>query len=118
MTKSGHSHIASFKQLLVKASEMYGENQTDWNMFQMFNSSKYGGGKNLLFKDSTTKLVNVGDKDTYTKWLGDVYLQDLEALSMCGATEPPKAGSQPNKPQLVVTMVFLFAMVIPGVLFE
>lgn len=82
-------------------------------MFQLFNSNKYGG-KDLLFKDSTKKLVAVGvDKDTSVKFLGKVYLDDLEALTKCAT-----AGSHSNKPQLVVAMIFFFAMVISGVLFE
>ena len=102
---------------------MYGVNQTNWRMFQLFNSSKYGG-KDLLFKDSTKKLVDVGNKNTNVKWLGEVYLKDLEALKMCPTTAAPSAskattvGSHSIKPQMVVAMVFFFAMVTSGVLFE
>lgn len=103
---------------MVKASEKYGVTQTNSSMFQLFNSSKYNG-KNLLFKDSTKKLVDVGDQNTYKKWLGDVYLEDLKALNMCPYTsKATTVGSHPNKPQLFVAMVFFFAMVISGVLFE
>ena len=89
-------------------------------MFQLFNSSKYGG-KDLLFKDSTKKLVHVGNKKSSVEWLGEKYLDDLEALTMCPTPSPSKAttvGRHSNKPQLVVAMVFFFAMVISGVLFE
>ena len=90
-------------------------------MFQLFNSSKYDGN-NLLFKDSTEKLVDVGDRNTYEKWLGEAYLEDLKALNMCPKTPSPSkattVGSHSYKPQLFVAMVFFFAMVISGVLFE
>ena len=93
MTKTGSSHVANYQNLLIKASDMYGTNQTDSAKFQLFNSSKYGG-KDLLFKDSTTKLVGVGGQKTYDLWLGDAYLKDLEALNSCPTTEGPTAGAR------------------------
>ena len=61
-------------------SKHYGINQTDPKVFQMFNSSKYNEFKDQMFMDSTVRLVDVGDKDTYEKWLGKRYQEDLKAL--------------------------------------
>ncbi|XP_068748594.1 melanotransferrin-like [Montipora capricornis] len=112
VTKSGHDSYSKFKQLLVKASMDYGVNQTDSSMFQLFNSSKYGG-KDLLFKDSTKKLVDVGDRDSYQKWLGSDYLKDLEVLKPCPSTEGPSSSApdQMKKPQLTIVMVSFIAIV-------
>ncbi|XP_063162268.1 melanotransferrin [Candoia aspera] len=46
--------------------------------FQMFDSTAYGG-KNLLFKDSTTELVPIMEQ-TYQAWLGDEYLHAMRGL--------------------------------------
>ena len=109
MTKSGHPHNADFKSLLLHLSEVYGRNQTNSSDFQLFVSSKYDGN-DLLFKDSTQKLVNVGDKNTYILWLGNEYLQDLEELNSC----PPTTSGfdKINKPQLAVVLVSLLSAVI------
>ena len=63
MIKVGASDAANFKNLLIEASDKLGVNQTDLSKFQLFNSTKYNG-TDLLFKDSTKKLVDVGDKRT------------------------------------------------------
>ena len=116
MIKVGANNAANFKNLLIKASDELGINQTDWsNKFQLFNSTKYGG-KDLLFKDSTKKLVDVGEKKTYGLWLGKSYKDDLDALKACPGS--PTAGSNSNKPHLVVAMVSTVAMVIFGSLFK
>merc|ERR1712168_715535 len=47
--------------------------------FLIFESKKYDGGSNLLFKDATKELESVGDKNTYDKWLGE-YAKSLDAL--------------------------------------
>ncbi|KAK2574286.1 Melanotransferrin [Acropora cervicornis] len=108
MTKSGHTHNAQFKSLLLHLSAYYGTNQTNSSDFQLFVSSKYSGS-NLLFKDSTKKLVNVGDKNTYQLWLGNDYLQDLEELNSCPTTS---GFDKINKPQLAVVLVSLLSAVI------
>ena len=121
MIKVGASDAANFKKLLIEASDKLGVNQTDSSKFQLFNSSKYNNGEDLLFKDSTKKLVDVGDKNTYQLWLGQSYINDLDALDACPTTTGPggpTAGSNTNKSQLAVAMVLSVAMVIFGSLFK
>ncbi|PFX31444.1 Melanotransferrin [Stylophora pistillata] len=60
MTKKGHSNKATYINILLKASMNYGNDAGDG--FRMFDSSKYANGKDLLFKDSTEKLVDVSDQ--------------------------------------------------------
>jgi len=48
----------------------------------MFNSSAYGG-KDLLFKDSSVKLVDVKEKNSTKAWLGQKYFKALRTLSHC-----------------------------------
>lgn len=67
----------------------------------MFDSAKWNG-KDLLFKDSTVKLLDVTSK-TYEKFLGDSYLKDLEALNAC----PTTSGTKQNTPHLIGSVVFL-----------
>ena len=123
MVKRGNTNNANYRKLLLKASDNYGINQTDFNMFQLFNSSKYSGN-DLLFKDSTRKLVDVEEKDTYQKWLGDAYLKDLEALVACPTTPTtpisPSAGGNINKLQSLVAMIsaFIAALCYTGTLLE
>ena len=120
MVKGGNPNNANYRKLLLKASDNYGINQTDFNMFQLFNSSKYSGN-DLLFKDSTKKLVDVEGKDTYQKWLGDVYLKDLEALDACPTTPiNPSAGGNINKLQSLVAMIsaFIAALCYTGTLLD
>ncbi|XP_068677681.1 serotransferrin-like isoform X2 [Montipora foliosa] len=107
VTKSGHDLYSKFKDLLLKASMDYGVGQTNYSMFQLFNSSKYGGS-DLMFKDSTKKLVDVGNKNTYKKWLGSEYLEDLKVLSSCFTYS--SASDQMKKPQLAVVMVSFIAI--------
>ena len=114
MVKRGNTNSANYKRLLLDASNAYGITQTNSSMFQLFESFKYMNGSDLLFKDSTKKLVDVGEKDTYQEWLGDAYLKDLEALKAC-----PSAGNI-NKLQSWVAMISAFIAVLcyTGTLFE
>ena len=86
VTRKGNANIANIIKILKKMSDWYGATQTDWNKFQLFNSTKYGGSNmsNLMFKDSTTELQGLSnDKQTYMGFLGDDYVKDLEALTSC-----------------------------------
>ncbi|CAH3029437.1 unnamed protein product [Porites evermanni] len=60
------NYLDDIVTILTAMSSMYGSNQTDWTKFQLFNSTKYGGG-NLLFKDSSTELVGISKDKGPTK---------------------------------------------------
>ncbi|XP_053315566.1 melanotransferrin [Spea bombifrons] len=68
--------------LLDNAQIYYG---SDTNPdFKMFNSSFYYAN-DLIFKDSTNKIVPVQEKTTYEKWLGKNYIESLEG-SQCSSS--------------------------------
>ena len=124
MTKNGSSNRANYSSILIKASDEYG-NDTG-SMFKMFDSGKWTG-KDLLFKDSTVKLIDVSTK-TYVKFLGDSYLKDLEALNACPTTPiqtkptqtkpPPISGTKQNMPYLIGSIVFvLTALFLSGAVY-
>lgn len=85
-------------------SELYGVKQTNSSNFQLFNSTKYGkNSSNLLFKDSSTELVEIQEgKRTYQGFLGDDYVKDADALQSCDfmSTTPPAATA--TKPYTVL----------------
>ncbi|XP_069069248.1 melanotransferrin isoform X2 [Pleurodeles waltl] len=86
--------------LLVKAQDyLAADNSTD---FSMFNSTAYGG-KDLIFKDATERIVEAGDKDTYSKWLGKEYIDSLEGMQcLSGRAEMPV-----NMGPLLMSIIFL-----------
>ncbi|KAJ8374366.1 hypothetical protein SKAU_G00049460 [Synaphobranchus kaupii] len=63
--------------LLDKAQVFYGSDPGSG--FRMFDSSKYGGA-DLIFKDSTMKMIGVADKKTYEEWLGQSYIESLQVM--------------------------------------
>ncbi|XP_053565014.1 melanotransferrin [Bombina bombina] len=64
--------------LLDNAQEFYANNIS--SEFRMFDSSAYHS-QDLLFKDSTHKIVPVQEKTTYQQWLGKAYFESLEGLN-------------------------------------
>ena len=114
MTKNGSSNRANYSSILIKASDEYG-NDTG-SVFKMFDSGKWTG-KDLLFKDSTVKLIDVSSKN-YEKFLGDSYLKDLEALNACPTKPPPISGTKQNMPYLIGSIVFvLTALFLSGAVY-
>lgn len=87
MSRPGNQ-VAALKQSLLRLVEFF---QTNTSLFQMFNSSAYGG-KDLLFKDSTVKLIDVKEKNSTEAWLGQKYLFALQSLSSC----PPEVVAAPR----------------------
>lgn len=78
MSRPGNK-VAGLKQTLLRLDEFF---KTNSHLFQMFNSSAYGG-KDLLFKDSTVKLIDVKEKNSTEAWLGQKYFNALRTLSSC-----------------------------------
>lgn len=71
--------LEHLKQLLLHLNEF---SQANPNLLQLFNSSAYGG-KDLLFQDSTVKLIDVMDKNSTEAWLGEQYFLALKTLTSC-----------------------------------
>lgn len=118
MVKNGNTNNANYIRLLLGASGAYGITQNDLAQFQLFNSSKYDKGKDLLFKDSTKQLVDVKDKNTYEKWRGTDHLEDLKALTACPTTPRPTAGGKNNMLELLSAMISFITLFYTGALFE
>ncbi|XP_073531115.1 melanotransferrin [Phyllobates terribilis] len=86
--------------LLDKAQDYYGSDSS--SVFKMFNSSKYNE-KDLIFKDSTQKIVPVREKKTYEQWLGRNYIDSIEG-SQCSSS---KAITPVNTILLLITGILL-----------
>ena len=117
MVKKGNANNANYKRLLLNASKVAEITQNNPTQFQLFSSSKYNG-TDLLFKDSTKQLVDVKDKNTYEKWLGTDYLEDLKALIPCPTTPRPTAGGKNNMLELLSAMISFIALFYTGALFK
>lgn len=73
-----------YKKFLLAASNRFGYQKPDSGTFSMFSSMKYGGQRrNLLFTDTTLELVDVGDKNTYYKWVDADFYANLDKLNQC-----------------------------------
>ena len=74
---SYHYHLIT--SYYFSLQKLYGDDNNP-NGFKMFDSSDFGSS-DLLFKDSTMQLLDVGTKDTYEKFLGDEYLEATKAIN-------------------------------------
>lgn len=117
VTRKGNTDIDNVIKILTTMSDKYGSKQTDWNKFQLFNSTKYSDDDkvyNLLFKDSTTELKAVeSNKRNYNAFLGEDYGQNKEAMASCAGeaktTEPvPTSVSTPVSP--ITELVLLIGL--------
>ncbi|XP_029105335.1 melanotransferrin isoform X1 [Scleropages formosus] len=68
--------------LLERAQRYYGKDMA--STFHMFDSSSYSG-YDLIFKDSTVRMIAVGDRKTYEEWLGQSYLDALRLMECSSA---------------------------------
>ena len=103
ITRKDNADIDNIIRILTTMSAKYGSSQTNWNEFQLFNSTKYakyGNVSNMLFKDSTTELKALSsDKRDATAFLGKDYGENREAMASCTPTDaPPTSISTPVSP--------------------
>lgn len=78
MSRPGNK-LDGLKQSLLRLDELLRSKSPS---FQMFNSSAYGG-KDLLFKDFSVRLIDVKEKNSTEAWLGQKYFKALRSLSHC-----------------------------------
>ncbi|XP_035676681.1 uncharacterized protein LOC118415881 [Branchiostoma floridae] len=73
-------------QLLKNTQDMFGSDDNDRG-FNLFDSSSFGG-HDLLFRDDTHHLVEVGSKDSWEEWLGQEYLRCLRSHHTAEEVQP------------------------------
>lgn len=106
VTRKENSDIEDIIKILTVMSDKYGKNQTNWNNFQLFNSTKYNGGKNLVFRDTTTALNGIAvDDQNYMGYLGDVYGKDVKALTSCDDLSSTATKTSPVTAFTLITVV-------------
>ncbi|XP_069755431.1 serotransferrin-1-like [Narcine bancroftii] len=71
------AHNENIYRFLLKAQEQFGQNST--GSFKLFQSEKYKH-KNLMFKDSTEKLIHLPKGMDYLHYLGNSYVAALQAI--------------------------------------
>lgn len=112
VTRGNNSDIGDIIKILTKMSETYGVKQTDWEKFQLFNSSQYRGS-NLLFKDSTTALnAQPAGKQSVMDYLGKSYGENVDSLTSCdtttSTTTPPSTPASSSTAILPISLFVLF----------
>ena len=114
VTRKGNSDINNIIHILTNMSDRYGNNQKDWNEFQLFNSTQYGDDSNLLFKDSTTELKKIlSNQRNYEDYLGEDYLDNTNAINSCHEDKtitaaPPSSTSSTVSP--IIELVLLIGL--------
>jgi len=109
MTSKGNNNTANYVRLLLNASNLY---SNDSGSFALFDSTKYGDKKDLLFKDSTEELKDVSGQ-SYSEFLGDDYIAVIEGLNECVAAEPD--GGKDIKPYFLASVGLAFvALLLSG----
>ena len=115
VTRGDNSDIGDIIKILTNMGETYGVKQTDWEKFQLFNSSQYNGS-NLLFKDSTTALnAQPAGKQSVMDYLGKSYGENVDSLTSCDTTTsttlpppPPPPPASSSTAILPVSLLVLF----------
>lgn len=70
---------SEIRNVFIRGQDLFGSDSGD--SFKLFDSQDYEGS-DLLFKDSTLSLVDVGNKDAYDTWLSEEYLEGIKAQDM------------------------------------
>ncbi|NXH69419.1 TRFM protein, partial [Hydrobates tethys] len=91
---------------LLDKAQVYFGNSSNGNGFKMFDSSTFQG-KNLIFKDSTVKIVPVEERRTYAEWLGSEYIESLEGMQ---TPQCSGAGNKIRQNLLMTTVVPLLIL--------
>ncbi|XP_036610226.1 melanotransferrin [Trichosurus vulpecula] len=99
------TNIFAVYGLLDKAQDLFG-NDSNQNGFKMFDSSDYHG-QDLLFKDSTVRVVPVREKTSYTSWLGQDYVASLEGLQSLQCS-----GAVTATPALLLLLLLLLGSIL------
>ena len=114
VTRKNNTDIDNIITILTTMSDFYGSKQTDWTKFQLFNSTKYGDGSNLLFKDSTTELRAIAsDKRNYNDYLGKDYGENKAVMGECAnttTTVPPTSVSTSYRTVAPILLIALLGV--------
>lgn len=104
VTRKGNNNKANYVRVLLEASKLYGN---DSGNFTLFDSEKYVK-KDLLFKDSTVKLIDVSRK-TYEEFLGDDYMKVIKGLGDCAIVD---GGKDSIKPYFLASVALAFVALV------